>query len=83
MLVLFASQTGNAQEVAERIWREARRRGYKGAKSSPRTSPVGGILPQRLPRARRDAPPRAPPPGPVPALGGDAAALSRPAPAGP
>ena len=29
LLVLYASVTGTAQDVAEHIWREARRRGYK------------------------------------------------------
>lgn len=44
MLILFGSQTGNAQDVAERIGREARRRGL-----SPRVASLDSFDPTNLP----------------------------------
>lgn len=29
LLILYGSQTGNAQDVAERVWREGRRRHFR------------------------------------------------------
>ena len=40
LLILYASQTGNAQDVAERVEREARRRHYR-----PRLLPADAYLP--------------------------------------
>ncbi|KAI5736780.1 hypothetical protein M8J76_007000 [Diaphorina citri] len=44
LLILYASQTGTAQEVAERIWRESKNHGFDGPLSSMDDHPINSLI---------------------------------------
>uniref|UniRef100_A0A8D9DSL0 NADPH-dependent diflavin oxidoreductase 1 n=1 Tax=Cacopsylla melanoneura TaxID=428564 RepID=A0A8D9DSL0_9HEMI len=44
LLILYASQTGTAQEVAERLWRESKRHGFDGPISSMDEYPINSLI---------------------------------------
>ncbi|XP_026681100.1 NADPH-dependent diflavin oxidoreductase 1-like, partial [Diaphorina citri] len=44
LLILYASQTGTAQEVAERIWRESKNHGFDGPISSMDDHPINSLI---------------------------------------
>uniref|UniRef100_A0A1B6DR54 NADPH-dependent diflavin oxidoreductase 1 n=3 Tax=Clastoptera arizonana TaxID=38151 RepID=A0A1B6DR54_9HEMI len=48
LVVLFGSETGNAQEVAERIWREAKRFHFKGPICSMDEYPISQLIYESL-----------------------------------